>query len=127
MKLFGPECNNLCEADVKGLFVNLLATLALPVEPGQEKFEVEHQKLIVNGGSEDIYHYHDVTCEIFTVEQGNLTAFVNGESIPLERGATIIMEPGDKHKMVNKGSDSATVIETRLNVSEGDRHEAICP
>ena len=49
MKLFGPECNNLCEADVKGLFVNLLATLALPVEPGQEKFEVEHQKLIVNG------------------------------------------------------------------------------
>ena len=124
MKFFGAECNNSREAGQRGLCVNFLANIVVALEAGQTTCQVEHQKLTLKSGSEDSYHYHRVAYDIFTVEEGNLAAFVNGESIPLKRRDAIIVEPGDRHKIVNHGSESATLIETRLNVCKGDRYPA---
>lgn len=106
----------------KGLLVNLFARISLPVKPGQKEFLIEHQKLIVEGKSEDVLHYHKKTCELFTVEEGELNAFVNGRTLPLKKGDAVLMKPGDKHKMVNPHLKPAKLVETRLNVHEGDRY-----
>jgi mannose-6-phosphate isomerase-like protein (cupin superfamily) len=120
MRYFKEIAKNLRKT-TKGLYVNLLCKMELSIEQRQKKVKVEHQKLIVDGKSEDILHWHKRTSELFTVEEGNLKAFVNGKFVSLKKGDAILMEPGDKHKMVNPNFKPAKLIETRMNVCEGDR------
>jgi quercetin dioxygenase-like cupin family protein len=122
MKYFRNSPGSVTKTEIKGLSLNYFCGWNIPVRPGEKDFRCEHQKLIIDAGSEDVYHYHKVTYEMFTVEEGTPSAMVNGQTIPLARGEAILMEPGDKHRMVNRTTQTAVLIETRFNVCEGDRH-----
>lgn len=106
--------------DTDGLFLEPWIGSEINTE-GKDSIEINHQKLTLEPGGEDRYHSHEITYDLFTVYRGKAAILINGEEKELEAGDSILVEPGDKHKLFNPGEEKAEVIETRLNVVKGDK------
>jgi len=108
-------------AGVKGLHIKPYWSLELPAEAVKETYRVDHVILFIEPGAEDRYHYHDATYDLFTLVSGDVNAVVNDKDIPLDLKDSLLVEPGDRHKLRNVGDKKAVVVETRLGVVEGDK------
>ncbi|NIA07899.1 MAG: cupin domain-containing protein [Actinobacteria bacterium] len=111
-------------AEVPGIYVSLLADVSLPLRPGQGQICVHHQKLMIEPGTEDRYHVHKQTWEIFTVEAGQVEALVDGKTVFLDRGDVFLARPGVAHRFANRTTETVTITETRIDVDPADRHPA---
>jgi len=123
MKIFKPQNErDRKPAEMDRIFVNLLADMDLSLQTPQDSVPVQHQVLIIEPGGVDQYHYHDRTWEIFTVQQGCVSALVNGQEVPMEAGDVLVAEPPDRHRFSNTGTQPVTITETRINPGPDDRH-----
>ena len=108
--------------EVSGVYVNLLTDLYLPLEPGRKRMRVHHQKLMIEPGTEDQYHYHKKTWEIFTIESGRVEALIDGRIISRKKGDVFLAKPLVSHRLANRTAKAVIITETRLNVEPRNRH-----
>jgi quercetin dioxygenase-like cupin family protein len=109
------------EAAFKGWHIINMADIKATVPAGVNTSRFEINKVKIEAGREDQYHHHKLTYDLFIVEKGTGTFLTNGEDIELKQGDAILMEPGDKHKPMNRGKEPLIFLEVRFNVSEKDR------
>ncbi len=69
----------------------------------------------------DERHYHAEMYEVYLVAQGKSTAIVDGQTVMLEAGGVLIVEPGEVHTFVESTPDYYHfVIHTPF--VKGDKH-----
>jgi quercetin dioxygenase-like cupin family protein len=49
-------------------------------------------------------HAHQDMCEVFFVESGEGTIYINGTPYPLTPGTCVAIEPGEDHEVANTGT-----------------------
>jgi len=57
-------------------------------------------------------HYHKKSESIFYIQSGDLEMEVEGKTVSLKSGDTIVIEPGEVHLLRNVGKEIAIVIES---------------
>ncbi len=62
-------------------------------------------------------HYHEDMQEIFVIVQGAVEAVVAGESVTLQRGDAIVIDPHEVHEMSNLGPEEVEYVV--LGISRG--------
>ena len=67
--------------------------------------------LEIDPGKETSTHYHKHSESIFFVQRGQLKMVVDGVSVELCDGDTIVIEPDEVHVLKNVGPDKAIVFE----------------
>ncbi len=55
-------------------------------------------------------HYHEDMQEIFVIVQGAVEAVVGSESVTLQRGDAIMIDPHEVHEMSNPGPDDIEYV-----------------
>lgn len=78
------------------------------------------QQIKIKSGETAASHYHEKQTEIFYFFNGNGYFIVNGEKIALETGDTLVIEPKDKHTVVNESRQDFLYIAFKLNYDEQD-------
>lgn len=68
--------------------------------------------LEIDVGKSTSRHYHGRSESIFHVLVGRLRMEVDGQSVALDPGDTIVIEPGEIHVLRNVGTERATVVES---------------
>lgn len=106
--------------ETEGLYLKPFMSMDILTQSKNE-VRVDHQKLILEPGAKDRYHYHKHTYDLFTVQRGEASILLNDEKIKLEKGDLILVEPGDRHMLYNPTEERGEVIETRLNVVGDDK------
>lgn len=104
----------------KEMYVEPFMSIEIPDTAEKGKIQVNHQRITIEPGGEDIYHYHNETYDLFTIIEGEARLKTSDEEIKLQEGDSILVEPGDKHKVYNPTNNTTKIIETRLNVIEND-------
>lgn len=61
-------------------------------------------------------HAHSDLCEVFFVEAGEGTIYINGQAHPLYPGTCVAVEPTEVHQIVNRGSVELVVTYLGLQV-----------
>jgi mannose-6-phosphate isomerase-like protein (cupin superfamily) len=61
-------------------------------------------EVVIPPGSSTLEHYHKESEEIFYILEGNGNISVVGESCQINAGDTIVILPGEKHRVVNDGN-----------------------
>ena len=70
------------------------------------------------GGDEP--HTHDRMFEIYLVARGTSTAMVGAETVELEAGSVLIVEPGEVHRFTRSSSDYLHFV-VQAPFTEGDK------
>ena len=68
-------------------------------------------------------HVHNFMQENFYVLNGEVNIFVSGTMYSLGQGDYIHLEPGEPHKLENRGQVSARLIVTAAPYAEGDKED----
>jgi quercetin dioxygenase-like cupin family protein len=76
--------------------------------PSRGAHETVMYRVILAPGDELPRHHHDHE-EVFHVLSGTLTAFLDGDPIPVDEGDTVMIPPGVAHHAV-AGDDGAQVL-----------------
>jgi quercetin dioxygenase-like cupin family protein len=61
-------------------------------------------------------HSHDNMCEVFFVEAGEGTIWIDGTPHPLLVGTCVAVEPGETHEVVNTGTTNLVLTYFGLRV-----------
>ena len=101
---------------IEGLFVEILESMNIQLDSQQKQFCVQFNRLIIEPGKKDQYHYHKFAYDFFAVDEGEVTFFINDSEKILRKGDCILVEPGDKHMPSNNTSTSCFLTEVRLNL-----------
>jgi mannose-6-phosphate isomerase-like protein (cupin superfamily) len=64
-------------------------------------------------------HHHADMFELFFVASGSGQAVVNGEQIAIEPGTLLLIEPGERHELLNSAGSELTVIYLGITSSKG--------
>ncbi|MEA3453161.1 MAG: cupin domain-containing protein [Patescibacteria group bacterium] len=80
------------------------------------------QQIKIKAGETAGVHYHKKQTEIFYFFNGNGYFIVNGKRIDLEEGDTLVIEPNDKHSVVNEGEEDFIYIAFKLNYHPEDSY-----
>lgn len=119
------EVLDLNNREIKGFKTKTLISKKIQnIEKGLSE-GIECNELTLEPGVEDIYHYHKFTYDIFRVESGILTVIIDGKIMELEPGDWVLIEPNEKHRIINRSRTQVIVQEVRLYVREGDKYTAI--
>jgi quercetin dioxygenase-like cupin family protein len=89
-----------------------------PVETGQPGLQIQVIKL--KPGQVAKEHFHKVLTEIFYFSKINGYFAVNGEKIELKEESILIVEPNDRHKVVNDSQEDFTYLVIKLNNDNDD-------
>ena len=95
---------------VKGWFVGPWNS-SIPVAVGYANAGVREQ------------HYHAEMYEVYLVAQGKSTVVVDDQTVILEAGSVLIVEPGEVHTFIESTSDYYHFV-VHTPVVKGDKH---CP
>ncbi len=109
------------EPAFKGWHVLPMAERKAVVPAGVDFSRFEVKKVKIEAGREDLYHHHKYAYDLFVLEKGALVFLANDREVPLQPGDAVLMEPGDKHKPMNRGGEPAIFLEVRFNIAEEDR------
>jgi len=66
-------------------------------------------------------HYHQDMQEVFVIVQGVAEAVVGGESVTLQRGDAILIDPHEVHEMSNPGPDEVEYLTLGISRSTGGK------
>jgi quercetin dioxygenase-like cupin family protein len=61
-------------------------------------------------------HAHDDMAEVFFVESGKATIYIDGEKFPLLPGNCIAVEPGEVHEIINDGAEDLVLTYFGLKI-----------
>jgi mannose-6-phosphate isomerase-like protein (cupin superfamily) len=64
-----------------------------PIEIGLTKGTITHIR------ADEVYHYHDFH-EYYVVLHGRATLYVEGKDVPLEAGCVVMVQPGERHRVI---------------------------
>jgi mannose-6-phosphate isomerase-like protein (cupin superfamily) len=66
-------------------------------------------------------HYHQDMQEVFVIVQGTARMTVGSEAVELGRGDAILIEPGEVHKMHNRGEADVEYVVLGVASGQGGR------
>ena len=78
------------------------------------------QKIKIKAHDEAPSHYHKKQIEVFYFLNTNGFFIVNGEKIQPKRSDIIVIEPSDKHTVINNTDKDFLYLAFKLNYSEDD-------
>lgn len=78
------------------------------------------QQIKIKPGETAASHHHKKQTEIFYFINSNGYFIVNEEKIALENGDTLVIEPNDKHTVVNGAKHDFLYMAFKLNYDEQD-------
>lgn len=78
------------------------------------------QQIKIKPGETAASHYHQKQTEIFYFLNGNGYFIVNGEKISLQAGDALVVEPNDKHTVINETNQDFLYVAFKLNYAEQD-------
>ena len=67
-------------------------------------------------------HYHDHCTEVFHVTGGRGTVVIDGRTVELEVGDTLVCHPGEVHSTRNDGDAPFGYVVFKTNARSGDLH-----
>ena len=65
-------------------------------------------------------HYHKIQTEIFYFLNKNGFFIVNGKKFPVEEGDIIVIEPNDRHEVVNNTDNDFLYLAFKIKYNEDD-------
>jgi|SRR3989344_6454060 len=78
------------------------------------------QELLVKAGETAPEHHHKKQTEIFYFLNANGYFVVNGEKVSVTPGMVLIIEPNDKHTVVNNTKEDFSYLAFKAKYREGD-------
>lgn len=66
-------------------------------------------------------HYHAEMYEVYLVARGRSTAVVDGQTVVLDAGSVLIVEPGEVHTFIESTPDYCHFV-VHAPVVKGDKH-----
>lgn len=78
------------------------------------------QQIKIKPGETAASHYHKKQTEVFYFLNSNGYFVVNGEKIALEAGDTLVIEPNDKHTVINETKQDFLYMAFKINYDEDD-------
>ena len=90
--------------DSKDLGINRARIQQIKIKPGETAKE----------------HYHKKQTEIFCFLTSNGYWIINGQKKEFEVGDTLVIEPFDKHEVINDSSSDYTYLAVKYNYEEND-------
>jgi quercetin dioxygenase-like cupin family protein len=73
-----------------------------------KSFSVQVSKAPPGGGGE--LHHHDNWSQVFYVVEGQMTFDTGRERFSLNKGQSVLFEPGDPHYTLNEGNAESTCL-----------------
>jgi len=80
---------------------------------------IEAIEIIMKKGDETKLHYHNNVLEMFYIVSGEMRFYINDKEYKALEGDLIVVEPGEKHKIVADEDSRIFIIKTPAN--EEDR------
>lgn len=72
-------------------------------------------------GETVVPHVHQVMQESFYILEGTVTMYIDGKECVLEPGDYIHLEPGEGHKVCNRGEENVKMVVTAAPYMEQDK------
>lgn len=76
---------------------------------------------LLPSGNSFASHYHEDMQELFIVVRGTVETTVNDRTVALGPGDTIVVDPREVHRMVNRGSADAEYLAIGITREEGGK------
>lgn len=76
------------------------------------------QRAAVPPGGGGHPHHHDSWAQVFHIVSGQLSFDVDGHQFTLEAGQSVLLEPGESHGTINRGSVDTHVLVITVAQSE---------
>lgn len=64
------------------------------------------------------FHYHNVQTEVYYVLEGVAEVFLNEEKFDAKPGDAFILEPGEKHHIMNRSEQDFKIAVFKINLPE---------
>lgn len=87
-----------------------------------EKFGSLIQEIKIKSGETAQEHYHKKQTEVFYFQNKNGSWIVNGEKIAPDAGDVLIIEPLDRHTVVNNSSEDYVYLAVKFNYAPNDSY-----
>lgn len=78
---------------------------------------------MIKAGERASVHYHKKQTEIFYFFDSNGYWFINGKRFTFGTGEVLVIEPNDRHEVVNDSTRDYKYLAFKLNYEEGDSYE----
>ncbi len=69
-------------------------------------------------GSSFRNHYHEDMEEVFLLTEGSAEMVIDGESVALRAGDSVVVSPGEQHAMKNTGTEDALYIVVGISLGQ---------
>lgn len=91
-----------------------LTVLASPKTTLQAVRRTDVKTLEILPGARTSKHYHLLAESVFWIERGEVDALMSdGSTLSLDSGDVLIVPPREQHCLINRGTDTAIVVETQ--------------
>ena len=71
----------------------------------------------------EVEHHHNRAQQFFYVLEGEATFYYDGKEVIVKSNESIYIEPGVRHKVINKSKDNLRMLIISSPPSLNDRHE----
>ena len=81
------------------------------------------QEVRIKPGETASVHYHKKQTEIFYFLDSNGYWLINGDEYRFSKGDVLVIEPNDRHEVINDTEEDYEYLAFKLNSEEGDFYE----
>jgi mannose-6-phosphate isomerase len=85
-----------------------------------EALDYKIKRIEINPGQRLSYQYHNNRSEVWTIIKGKGTVTLDGEINNYQKGDTILIPKGSKHRIENNGKDKIVFIEVQTGSYFGE-------